>query len=33
LDTAGANYKAHRVEAPSEGNEVRRKGRQQVVAP
>jgi hypothetical protein len=33
LDTAGAKLKARRVVAPSEGNQARRKGRQQVVAP
>jgi hypothetical protein len=31
--TVGAKPKTHRVVPPSEGNEVRREGRQEVVAP
>ena len=33
LGAVGANAKAHRVVPPSEGNEARREGRQDVVAP
>jgi hypothetical protein len=33
LEVVGANGKAHRVVPPSEGNEARREGRQDVVAP
>jgi hypothetical protein len=29
----GAKHKTHRVVSPSEGNEARREGRQEVVAP
>jgi len=31
--SVGAKYQAHRVVPPSEGNEARREGRQEVVAP